>query len=95
MRGVQVLRCLAKALRIPPQLLGLTDTASRSVHAPRPVARVNVILAPDEETDPTRRRTLLAGLTSLAGTAVLGAGAPSWAKGDPVLVRTMTAGLTT
>lgn len=31
-----------------------------------------------------RRRTLLAGLTSLASTAVIGAGAPSWAKNDPV-----------
>ncbi|MCP2242493.1 helix-turn-helix domain-containing protein [Lentzea aerocolonigenes] len=84
LRDVQVLRCLAKALKIPPHLLGLTDTRSRSVHAPRPVARVNVILAPDEETDPMRRRTLLAGLTSLAGTAALGAGVPSWAKNDPV-----------
>ncbi|GGU39851.1 helix-turn-helix domain-containing protein [Lentzea flava] len=82
LRDVQVLRCLAKALQIPPHLLGLSDTTSRSVHAPRPVARVNVILAPDEETDPMRRRTLLAGLTSLAGTAVLGAGSPAVA--DPV-----------
>lgn len=84
LRDVRVLRCLAEALQIPPYLLGLTDTRSRSVHAPRPVARVNVILAPDEETDPMRRRTLLVGLTSLAGTAVLGAGVPSWAKNDPV-----------
>lgn len=67
---VRVLRILAEALRIPPTLLGLADTPQRSVQAPRPVARVGVILAPDEETDPMRRRTLLAGLT---GTAVLGA----------------------
>jgi len=70
---VRVLRILAEALRIPPNLLGLADTPQRSVQAPRPVARVGVILAPDEETDLMRRRTLLAGLTSLAGTAMLGA----------------------
>lgn len=45
LRDVQVLRCLAKALQIPPDLLGLTDTRSRSVHALRPVARVNVTTA--------------------------------------------------
>ncbi|MGH3625319.1 MAG: hypothetical protein ACRDQ5_26635 [Sciscionella sp.] len=45
---------------------------------PRPAAaRVRVTLAPDEETDPMRRRTLLAGLTGLAGTAVLGAPPPT------------------
>jgi transcriptional regulator with XRE-family HTH domain len=84
LRDVQVLRRLATALQIPPQLLGLSDTASQSVHAQRPVARVNVNLAPDEETDPMRRRTLLAGLTGLAGASVLGTAPPSSAKADPV-----------
>lgn len=69
LRDVRVLRCLAGALRIPPLLLGLADTPLRSVRAPRPVVRVGFTLAPDEESDPMRRRTLLAGLTSLAGTA--------------------------
>jgi transcriptional regulator with XRE-family HTH domain len=69
---VRVLRMLAAALRIPPSVLGLADTPRRSVRTPRPVARVAAVPVPDEETDPMRRRTLLAGLTSLAGTAVLG-----------------------
>jgi transcriptional regulator with XRE-family HTH domain len=84
LRDVRVLRSLAEALRIPPSLLGLVDTPQQSVRTPLPVARVGVILVPDEETDPMRRRTLLAGLTSLAGTAVLGAAPQSWATGNPV-----------
>ncbi|WP_439659526.1 helix-turn-helix domain-containing protein [Lentzea sp. HUAS TT2] len=84
LRDVQVLRSLAAALQIPSSLLGLSDTASRSVRAQRPVARVNVNLAPDEETDPMRRRTLLAGLTGLAGASVLGTGSPVSAEADPV-----------
>lgn len=67
---VRVLRILADALRVPPNLLGLADTPQRSVHAPQPAARVDVTLVPGEEIDPMRRRSLLAGL---AGTAVLGA----------------------
>ncbi|MET9225604.1 helix-turn-helix domain-containing protein [Lentzea sp. NPDC003310] len=84
LRDVEVLRRLSIALQIPPHLLGLSDTASPSVHAPRPVARVNVNLAPDEETDPMRRRTLLAGLTGLAGASVLGTATPSLASANPV-----------
>ncbi|ONI87999.1 hypothetical protein ALI22I_19835 [Saccharothrix sp. ALI-22-I] len=73
LRDVRVLRSLVKALRIPPDLLGLADTPQRSVQPTPRLARVGVNLAPDEETDPMRRRTLLAGLTGLAGTAALGA----------------------
>src|SRR5262249_27429500 len=65
-------------------LLGLADTPQRSVPAPQRVGRVGTILAPDEETDPMRRRTLLAGLTSLTGTAALGASPRSLATGNPV-----------
>jgi hypothetical protein len=83
---IRVLRSLAKALRIPPNLLGLADTPQRSVQAPQRVARVGIILAPDEETDPMRRRTLLARLTSLAGTAALGASPRAVATGNPVSV---------
>jgi transcriptional regulator with XRE-family HTH domain len=83
--NIQVLRSLADALRIPPHLLGLVDTPARSVPAPQPAARVKVVLAPDEETDPMRRRTLLAGLTGMAGTTVLGTPPhPVVAAGDPV-----------
>lgn len=84
LRDVRVLRSLAEALRIPPALLGLSDTPQRFVRAPQPVARVGVVLVPDEETEPMRRRTLLAGLTSLAGTAVLGSTSRSPATRSPV-----------
>jgi transcriptional regulator with XRE-family HTH domain len=77
LRDVRVLRSLAEALRIPPHLLGLADTPVRSVRTRPPVARVGVILASDEETDPMRRRTLLAGLTGLAGTATFGTAVPA------------------
>lgn len=69
---IEVLRLLATALGIPGRMLGVVDTPARSVQGRRPAARVGVVLAPDEEIDPMRRRTLLAGLTGLAGTAVLG-----------------------
>lgn len=77
---VRVLRHLADALRIPPQLLGLVDTPAPSVQGPRPTARVTVILSPDEESDPMRRRTLLAGLSGLAGVSVVGAASPAAAN---------------
>lgn len=70
---IRVLRSLAAALRIPPHVLGLANTPRRSVPVPLPAASVEAILAPDEGTDPMRRRTLLAGLTGVAGTAALGA----------------------
>ncbi|TDP96448.1 helix-turn-helix protein [Labedaea rhizosphaerae] len=72
LRDVAVLRSLVDALDIPPSLLGLADTPPRSVHSSRPAAMVTVILPRDEEIDPMRRRTLLAGLTGLAGSAVCG-----------------------
>ena len=84
---VRVLRVLVEALRVPPALLGLADTPRRSVREPSPVARVGVILMPGEEADPMRRRTLLAGLTGIAGTAMLGTTSPhALAAGDPVAV---------
>lgn len=81
LRDVQVLRILADALGIPARLLGLADTGAWTVPIPSPAARVRAILRPDEETDPMRRRTLLAGLGGLAGTAVLGTPA---ADADPL-----------
>jgi transcriptional regulator with XRE-family HTH domain/tetratricopeptide (TPR) repeat protein len=80
LNDLRVLQRLAEALGIPPYLLGLADTPARSVSVPRPAAKVWGVLAPDEETDPMRRRTLLTGLTGLAGTAVLGMPA----GGDPL-----------
>ncbi|AOS61203.1 helix-turn-helix domain-containing protein [Actinoalloteichus hymeniacidonis] len=86
LRDLQVLRGLADALRIPSHLLGLADISARFVSVSRPAAMVESILAPDEETDPMRRRTLLAGLSGLAGAAVLGAPALRGAPSDPVTV---------
>lgn len=70
--NIRVLRSLANALGIPPPVFGLADTPRRSVPPPRPAVRVGAILAPDEETDPMRRRALLAELPGLAGSAVFG-----------------------
>lgn len=81
LRDVKVLRSLADALGIPARLLGLADTGTRTVPIPSPTARVRAILRPDEETDPMRRRTLLAGLGGLAGTTLLGAPATA----DPLV----------
>ncbi|MGV9677086.1 helix-turn-helix domain-containing protein [Nocardia sp. NPDC003482] len=67
---VGVLRGLADALDIPPSLLGLADTPPQPMRVRSPTAIVGVISAPDEEAD-MRRRTLLTGLTGLAGTAVV------------------------
>lgn len=69
---IRVLRSLADALEIPPHVFGLVDTPRQSVPTPRPTVRVRTILAPDEETDPMRRRTLLTGLTGLASTPAFG-----------------------
>ncbi|WP_280385269.1 helix-turn-helix domain-containing protein [Nocardia wallacei] len=83
---VRVLRSLADALGVPPRLFGLADTPAQTVRSPRPAAIVGIISAPDEETEPMRRRTLLTGLTSLAGAAaVLGSPAPhTTAATDPL-----------
>ncbi|WP_280424418.1 helix-turn-helix domain-containing protein [Nocardia carnea] len=71
---VRVLRALALALRVPPELLGLADPPPHTVRFAGPAAIVGVTPAPDEETEPMRRRTLLAGL---AGTVTaLGVTAP-------------------
>jgi len=83
LRDVRVLRRMAEALRVSPSMFGLSDTPQHFVHAVLPAARVGVVLVPDEEAESMRRRTLLAGLTSLAGTAALGASSPSRATGSP------------
>ncbi|MGH3585138.1 MAG: helix-turn-helix domain-containing protein [Pseudonocardia sp.] len=79
LRDVQVLRSLAAALAIPARLLGLADTPRQGAALAMGAARVSATL-PDEEIDPMRRRTLLAGLTGMAGSALL----PSSAVADPV-----------
>ncbi|MBF6333342.1 helix-turn-helix domain-containing protein [Nocardia transvalensis] len=80
---IRVLRCLAEALHMPAELLGLADTPLQPVHERRPAAMVGISLASDEETNPMRRRTLLTGLTSLASTAVLGTSASAMPSADP------------
>lgn len=85
LRDTHVLHGLAQALRIPPRLLGLADTPQRSTPIRRPAARVGDVLVPEKETDPMRRRTLLAGLTGVAGAAMLGPSSGLAPKtGDPV-----------
>lgn len=69
LRDVRVIRILADALGVAPEVLGLVDAPRRAVHLPAPATMVGV--APAEENDPMRRRTLLAGLTGVAGTAML------------------------
>ncbi|MCU1645406.1 MAG: binding protein with helix-turn-helix domain [Nocardia sp.] len=81
---VRVLRSLADALDIPPHLLGLANTPPQTVRPRRPAAIVGVISAPDEESEPMRRRTLLTGLTGLAGAATLGTSALPSAIGNPL-----------
>ena len=83
LRDVAVLRNLAQALDIPPSILLLADPRRRSHPSPDLVRVNNVVVAPDEEADPMRRRTLLAGLTSVTGTAVVGGPLPG-AAADPV-----------
>jgi transcriptional regulator with XRE-family HTH domain len=80
LRDVQVLRSLAAGLEIPAHLLGLADTGVRTTPNRQPTAKVRSILRTDEEIDPMRRRTLLAGLGGLAGSTLLGAAAGA----DPI-----------
>ncbi|KZM68171.1 helix-turn-helix domain-containing protein [Nocardia terpenica] len=79
---IRVLHSLADALEIPAELLGVTDTPSQPLRRQPTLDRVGIIPASDEETDPMRRRTLLTGLASLAGTATLGASASALAPVD-------------
>ncbi|HEX5407771.1 MAG TPA: helix-turn-helix transcriptional regulator [Pseudonocardiaceae bacterium] len=81
---VRVLRVFAQALRIPPHVLGLVDTPPRTVQARQLTTMVGTTLVPDEETDPMRRRTLLAGLTGLAGSALVGTSMSQLSPGDAV-----------
>ncbi|MGW4369800.1 helix-turn-helix domain-containing protein [Nocardia takedensis] len=62
LRDTRVLRSLAAALRIPPELLGLADPPTLSMRPPPSAAIVGPTPGPDEETEPMRRRTLLTGL---------------------------------
>lgn len=73
LRDVKVIRSLADALEIPPKALGLADTpqgyAQLLVHG----TMVGTDPVPAEESDPMRRRTLLAGLTGATGVAMVSA----------------------
>ncbi|WP_067665970.1 helix-turn-helix domain-containing protein [Nocardia miyunensis] len=73
---IQTLRTLADALDIPPHMLGVADTPPRSVRIARSPAIVGLNSGLDEESD-MRRRTLLTGLTGLAGTTALSVAAAS------------------
>lgn len=68
LRDVKVIRSLADALGVAPQVFGLADTPQRYVDAPEGGTIVWQTRMPAEETDPMRRRTLLAGLAGVAGT---------------------------
>ena len=70
LRDVKVIRSLADALGVAPQVLGLADTPQRNVDTPDCGTIVWQTRMPAEETDPMRRRTLLAGLAGVAGTTV-------------------------
>ncbi|MFC8526266.1 helix-turn-helix domain-containing protein [Nocardia sp. NPDC057227] len=68
MRDTRVLRSLAAALRIPPELLGVADPPILPTRPLRPTAIVGLTPGPDEETEPMRRRTLLTGLAGTVTT---------------------------
>lgn len=91
LRDVKVLRSLAEALRVAPHVLGLADTSQRSAVIRVPGTMVGATLAPAEESDPMRRRTLLAGLTGVAGTAMFSAPFQVAAAADGPLTAVMDA----
>ncbi|MFI6030849.1 helix-turn-helix domain-containing protein [Amycolatopsis magusensis] len=90
LRDVDTLHCLARALLLPVEVFGLTLDHSCGVStrpAGSPAPRVSGDPMPVwEEHDPMRRRTVLAGLGALAGSAALGSAPPpgSAAAADPV-----------
>lgn len=76
LRDVKTLRALARVLFLPVQVFGLALDHSAGVST-RPAASAAHRVSGDpmpvwEEHDPMRRRTLLAGMGALAGSAVLG-----------------------
>lgn len=87
LRDVGILRILATALNLPIEVFGLipdnphgVSGRTSPVHWPTvgPVPVTN-----PEEDDPMRRRTLLAGVGGLAGSALVGAG-PAYGATDPI-----------
>ena len=74
LRNVEVLRALAIALEIPPSWLGVADPPRACLPDVPLGATLHDIPLPRSEADWMRRRTLLAGATGLAGTALLGTG---------------------
>ncbi|SFQ28218.1 helix-turn-helix transcriptional regulator [Amycolatopsis rubida] len=88
LRDVDTLRALARVLLLPVQAFGLGPGDSAGVSA-LPAAGSDHRVSGDpmpvgEEQDPMRRRTMLAGMGALAGSAVLGAAGPAAAAADPI-----------
>ncbi|MEV6905930.1 helix-turn-helix transcriptional regulator [Amycolatopsis sp. NPDC051071] len=76
LRDVDTLHTLAQELFLPPEVFGLTPVhragvSARPASPPRPRVSGDPIPV-REEYDPMRRRTLLAGMSALAGSAILG-----------------------
>lgn len=74
LRNVEILRALVIALEIPPAWLGVAHPPLTSLPTPGATATLLGIPRPRTEADWMRRRTLLAGATGLATSAVLGNG---------------------
>ncbi|SEP53585.1 helix-turn-helix domain-containing protein [Amycolatopsis saalfeldensis] len=90
LRDVETLRALARVLFLPVEVFGLALDHSTGVST-RPAAPPEHKVSGDpmpvwEEQDPMRRRTLLAGMGALAGSAVLGtpANGAAAAAADPI-----------
>lgn len=89
LRDVETLRALARVLFLPVEVFGLALDHSTGVST-RPAAAADHRVSGDpmpvwEEQDPMRRRTVLAGMSALAGSAVLGTPAhPAAAAADPI-----------
>jgi hypothetical protein len=87
LRDVGVMRVLATALGLPIQVFGLVPDNPHGVSdRTTPVRGPTVGPVPVpmlEEDDPMRRRTLLAGVGGLAGSALLG-GRPAYGATDPI-----------
>ena len=85
LRDVDVIRSLAEALGVHPNVLGLADTRKRSGLTRVPDAMVGPGQASAEGIDPMRRRTLITGVAGMAGVATMGTPAvPGPTKSDPV-----------
>lgn len=84
LRDTRVLRSLATALRIPPELLGLADPPTLPMRPLRPTAIVGLTPGTDEETEPMRRRTLLTGLVGTVTTLGVAPSALAAQTTDPL-----------